>query len=79
MRVNVKQFLPRSLFYRSLLILTVPIILTLSISTYVFFDRHWERMAGRLATGVAGEIAFITSYLDEGVDEERLDYRAMKF
>ena len=74
MRVNVKQFLPRSLFYRSLLILTVPIILTLSISTYVFFDRHWERMAGRLATGVAGEIAFITSYLDEGVDEERLDF-----
>lgn len=73
MKLTAKQFLPRSLFYRSLLILTLPIILTLSISTYVFFDRHWERMAGRLAMGVAGEIAFITAYLENGVDEDSLN------
>lgn len=58
--------MPRSLFARSLLILTLPIVLTLVISTYVFFERHWERMAGRLATGVAGEIAFLTQQIDDG-------------
>ena len=69
----IKRFLPRSLFYRSLLILTVPIILILGISTYVFFDRHWERMAGRLATGVAGEAAFIVSYIEHSTEAEALD------
>ncbi len=61
----LKKMLPRSLFARSLLILTVPIILTLSISTYVFFERHWERMAGRLASAVAGEAAFLIEQIQE--------------
>lgn len=81
MKLSAKQFLPRSLFYRSLLILTIPIILTLSISTYIFFDRHWERMAGRLATGVAGEAAFITAYFNEGITQTALDklsYNSLK-
>ncbi len=81
MKFSAKKFLPRSLFYRSLLILTIPIILTLSISTYIFFDRHWERMASRLATGVAGEAAFITAYLNEGITQDALDrlsYNSLK-
>ena len=81
MKLSVKKLLPRSLFYRSLLILTLPIILTLSISTYIFFDRHWERMAGRLATGVAGEAAFISAYMSQGIDQndlDRLSYNSLK-
>ena len=70
---KLKDFLPRSLFYRSLLILTVPIILTFAISTYVFFDRHWEKMASRLATGVAGEVAFFLERIDEGISNDELD------
>ncbi len=65
----LKKILPRSLFARSLLILTVPIILILSISTYVFFERHWERMAGRLATAVAGEAAFLVERVQQATDE----------
>lgn len=65
--------LPRSLFARSLLILTVPIILILSISTYVFFERHWERMAGRLATAVAGEAAFLVERVQQSADEADLE------
>ena len=73
MKLFIKRFLPRSLFYRSLLILTLPIILILSISTYVFFDRHWDRMAERLATGVAGEAAFLVAMIDDGLDEQALE------
>lgn len=60
----LKKYLPRSLFTRSLLILIAPIILTQIISTYVFFDRHWDQMAGRLAVAVAGEVAFITRQVE---------------
>lgn len=63
--LSIKRYLPRSLFARSLLILTVPIVLTLIISTYVFFDRHWERMVGRLAVAVAGEVAFLAEQVKE--------------
>ncbi|MEM6811744.1 MAG: ATP-binding protein [Pseudomonadota bacterium] len=69
----LKSILPRSLFYRSLLILTVPLILTITISTYIFFDRHWERMAGRLAFGVAAEIEFILRMVEQGIDQDQLD------
>jgi two-component system osmolarity sensor histidine kinase EnvZ len=68
----LKNLLPRSLFARSLLILTVPIILTLSISTYIFFDRHWERMAGRLAMSVAGEVAFLVEQIEQDASEESI-------
>ncbi len=61
----LKRFLPRTLFARSLLILMAPIILTLAISTYVFFERHWERMAGRLAFVVAGEVSFLSDQVRE--------------
>ena len=60
-----KNLLPRTLFARSLLILMAPIILTLAISTYVFFERHWERMAGRLAFAVAGEVSFLSDQVQE--------------
>lgn len=75
--VSIKRYLPRSLFARSLLILTVPIVLTLVISTYVFFDRHWENMASRLATAVAGEVAFLSEQFVQAPDQDKLE-RLMK-
>lgn len=71
----VKKILPRSLFMRSLLILTIPIVLTMSISTYIFFERHWERMAGRLAMAVAGEVAFLTEQIK--LDSNQVNYESM--
>ena len=69
----LKNILPRSLFARSLLILTVPIILTMSISTYVFFERHWERMAGRLAMSVAGEVAFLVDQIEKDPSDKTME------
>lgn len=61
---GIKKYMPRTLFARSLLILITPIVLTHIISTYVFFDRHWDRMAGRLSAAVAGEVAFVTRQVE---------------
>lgn len=69
----IKRILPRSLFARSLLILTVPIILTLSISTYIFFNRHWDSMAQRLASAVAGDVGYVVDQVQENHDDKRIE------
>ena len=67
MKLKLKKFLPRTIFGRSLLILIMPMLLLQAITTYIFFDRHWEKMTSRLAFAVAGEIATMAEVL-EGPD-----------
>ncbi len=59
-----KRLLPRTLFGRSLLILVTPIFLVQIITTFMFFDRHWQKMGDRMATAVAGEVALIAAELE---------------
>ena len=56
---SLKKLLPRTLFARSLLILTLPIILALMISIYIFFDGHWRKTASKLVQGVASESVYL--------------------
>jgi two-component system, OmpR family, osmolarity sensor histidine kinase EnvZ len=55
----IKNFLPKTLFGRSLLIIVTPLILMQAISTFVFFDRHWDTMTRRLAHTLAGDISYL--------------------
>ena len=55
----LKRALPRSLFGRSLLIIVSPLILLQLISTWIFYERHWETVARHLAGNVAGDIALV--------------------
>ncbi len=62
-----KRVLPRSLFGRSLIIIILPLVLAQLIATWIFYDRHWDTVERRLATGVAGDIALTlnsTRYAD---------------
>lgn len=61
----IKRLIPTSLFGRSLLIMALPLILTLMIATFVFFDRHWSTTTDRLSLSLAGEIAVIADTIDK--------------
>lgn len=61
----LKSFLPRTLFWRSLIILVTPIFLVQIITTYMFFDRHWQTMGNRMAFAIAGEIALISDQIEK--------------
>ncbi len=52
----IKRILPHSLFGRALLIIVMPLILLQVISTWFFYDRHWETITRRLSASVAGEL-----------------------
>ena len=62
----LKQFLPRSLFGRSLLILVTPLLLVQAVATFIFYDRVWQTVSRRLAAGVAGDVGMGVELLADG-------------
>lgn len=72
----IKRFLPRGLLGRSLLIVAAPIVLAQAVTAIVFLDRHWDEMTARLASALAGEVAWVADALDDGADARWLFARA---
>lgn len=73
MKFKLKKILPRSLLGRSLLILILPVLLLQAITAYIFYDNHWEKMTGRLAFAVAGEIATMAEVLEGAKGPEEME------
>ena len=67
----IKNLLPKSLLGRSLLIIVAPLILLQIITTFIFFDRHWQTMSKRLSGLLAGEIAIIIDAVKSQEQQER--------
>jgi two-component system osmolarity sensor histidine kinase EnvZ len=63
----LKRFLPKSLYGRVVLIVILPIFLTQSVVTYIFFNRHWDTVTANQSANVAGQIALLTR-LHEAAD-----------
>ena len=62
----LKNFLPRRLFYRALLIVATPIIILQLIITIVFFDSLWIKTNKGMTRALVNEIkTFITAYENE--------------
>src|SRR3546814_5853592 len=61
---RVRRLLPRSLLGRSVLIIVTPLILLQVISTWVFYDRHYDTITKRLAQGLAGDVAAVIALLE---------------
>ena len=55
----IKNFLPRSLLGRSLLIIFTPMVFILLVSAYIFFEFHWAKVSLRMARSLAGDVASI--------------------
>ncbi|HTH98197.1 MAG TPA: ATP-binding protein [Stellaceae bacterium] len=58
-RWQIKDLLPRTLFGRAVLILVTPLVLVQIVTTWIFYDRLWDTVTHRLATGVVGDIALV--------------------
>ncbi|HEY0105635.1 MAG TPA: ATP-binding protein [Rhizomicrobium sp.] len=73
----LKRFLPRGLFWRSLLIIGMPMILLLSVMTYVFFERHLDTTTHWMARDIAADAAFLVAIEDTSAPAERPRLRAL--
>ncbi len=67
-----KDWLPKSLFGRALLIIVLPVAVMQVAVTWAFFDAHWETVTSRLSEGVAGDIAVALSLYEQAGPEGRV-------
>jgi two-component system osmolarity sensor histidine kinase EnvZ len=66
----IKRFLPKSLLGRSLLIIVTPLVLLQVASAVLFYETHWDKVAMRLARGVAGDVAAVITLLRQFPESE---------
>jgi two-component system osmolarity sensor histidine kinase EnvZ len=70
--MNLK-FTPKSLYTRFLLITLVPIIFIQLITTYIFYQNHWDNMTRNMAQSLSGEISLVVNGLSN-VEEAEQSY-----
>ncbi len=69
----LKKILPKSLFYRALLIVAVPVIVLQLVITIVFFDSLWIKTNKGMTKALVNEInTFIKVYNDEIYKKEEI-------
>lgn len=64
------NMIPTTLMGRSALIIVVPLILVQVISTFIFYENHWETLSRRLAQNLAGDISHIRVFMQEHPDDD---------
>ena len=64
------KFLPRTLFFRTMLLIFVPLIVVQIVSVVMFFDGSGSRMGRRLSENVAADMLFVTNLAEH--DMKRL-------
>ena len=69
----IKNILPKSLFYRALLIVAVPVIFLQLIITIVFFDSLWIKTNKGMTRALINEVkTFIEVYKDEIYNKDEI-------
>ena len=68
---NIKNLLPKRLFYRGLLIVAVPIVVLQVTISLVFFDSLWIKKNAGMTRGLVAEIkTFIDAYENDQQDKD---------
>ncbi len=69
-RRRLRDFTPKGLFGRSLLIIALPVALMQIAVLWMFFDSQWETVTTRLSEGVAGDVAVIVTQYQQNPGTE---------
>jgi two-component system osmolarity sensor histidine kinase EnvZ len=69
----IKNILPKSLFYRALLIVAVPVLVLQLVITIVFFDSLWIKTNKGMTRALVNEIStFIEVYENENYNKKEI-------
>jgi two-component system, OmpR family, osmolarity sensor histidine kinase EnvZ len=55
----IRDWMPKGLYARALIIIIAPMVLLQSVITFVFLERHWETVTRRLSTATVQNIAML--------------------
>ena len=71
--MQLREFLPKTLFGRMLSIILVPMIIVQVITVFIFYERHWDTVTRHMAANLASEIAFLIDGVGSAPNTEQLD------
>lgn len=57
----LKRILPTGLYWRSLMIIVLPMVILQAFVTYVFMERHWQMVTEALSQSAVADIAMLLS------------------
>lgn len=61
-----RKIMPKTLFFRTMLLIFVPLIVVQVVSIYAFFDGNWKRVGSKLSENLASNMAFVIKMHNEG-------------
>ena len=70
--MQLREFLPKTLFGRMLSIILVPMIFVQVITVFIFYERHWDTVTRHMAQNLAGEMALLISDIGTNPDPESI-------
>ncbi|MGN0914473.1 MAG: ATP-binding protein, partial [Alphaproteobacteria bacterium] len=59
------KLLPKTLFFRTMLLIFIPLIVVQVVSIVAFFDGSWGRVGRRLSTNLTSEMAFVMQLVEK--------------
>ena len=58
------KFLPKTLFFRTMLLIFIPLIVVQVVSIFVFFDSNWGRVGRLLSRNLTADMAYIVKTVE---------------
>lgn len=66
------KLLPKTLFFRTMMLIFVPLIVVQVVSIVMFFDGSWSRMGRRLSENLTSDMSFIINLVDKSPEDSQL-------
>ncbi len=70
--MQLRNYMPKTLFGRMLGIILVPMILVQIVTVFIFYERHWDSVTRQMASSLAGEIDYVVRIAGHQPDTEKL-------
>lgn len=67
-----RNFMPKTLFFRTMLLIFIPLIVVQVVSIYAFFDGNWKKVGRKLSENLSSNMAFVIKMHDENTDFEKV-------
>jgi len=67
--MQLRNYLPKTLFGRMLSIIMIPMILVQLITIFIFYERHWDTVTRHMASQLAADISLLADRLGSAPDE----------
>ena len=67
-----RKFMPKTMFFRTMLLIFIPLIVVQVVSIYAFFDGNWKRVGRRLSDNLTSNMAFVIQLNDGSADFARV-------